>query len=114
MHQVLRNEGHEVLDTGDPEQAIELCESHPGEIALFITDMVLPKMSGPQVVERVRELRPETRIMYTTGYPGRATMPNGAGGNGMDLFEKPFTPGTLVAKVRAVLDSQVDAEVGAE
>jgi two-component system, cell cycle sensor histidine kinase and response regulator CckA len=103
IRQVLRNAGHEVLDTGDPEQAIELCESHPGEIALLITDVVLPKMSGPQVAERVRELRPETRIIYTTGYPGRAAMPNGALLNG-NFFEKPFTPGTLVAKVRAVLD----------
>jgi two-component system, cell cycle sensor histidine kinase and response regulator CckA len=111
IRQVLRNAGHEVLDTGDPERAIEMCESHPGEIALLITDIVLPKMSGTQVAERVHKLRPETRIIYTTGYPGRAAMPDG---NGMDLFQKPFTPGTLVAKVRAVLDSKVDAEVSAE
>ncbi len=110
IRQVLRNAGHEVLDTDDPEQAIKMCESHPGEIALLITDMVLPKMSGTQVAERVRELRPETRIMYTTGYSGRAAMPNGAHRNGMDLFEKPFTPETLVAKVRAVLAAEVRAE----
>jgi two-component system cell cycle sensor histidine kinase/response regulator CckA len=107
IRQVLCQAGHTVLDTGDPDEAIQLCERHPGEIALFITDMVLPKLSGPQVAERVLELRPGVRIIYTSGYPGKASIPNRLRQNGTTFFEKPFTPDTLVRKVRAVLDANM-------
>jgi PAS domain S-box-containing protein len=105
IRQVLCQAGHTVLDTGDPDEAIQLCEHHPGDIALFITDMVLPKVSGPQVAERVSQLRPGVKVIYTSGYPGKAGMPNGQRQNGTAFFEKPFTPDTLVRKVRAVLDA---------
>jgi two-component system, cell cycle sensor histidine kinase and response regulator CckA len=105
IRQVLSRAGHTVLDTGDPEEAIQLCQRHPGDIALFITDMVLPKLSGPQVAERVLQLRPGVRIIYTSGYPGKASIPNRLRQYGTTFFEKPFTPDTLVRKVRAVLDA---------
>jgi CheY-like chemotaxis protein len=105
IRQVLSRAGHTVLDTGDPDEAIQLCERHPGDIALFITDMVLPKLSGPQVAERVLQIRPGVRIIYTSGYPGKATIPNRLRQYGTTFFEKPFTPDTLVRKVRAVLDA---------
>jgi len=105
MRQVLAGAGHTVLDTGDPDEAIQLCERHPGDIALFITDMVLPKLSGPQVAERVLQIRPGVRIIYTSGYPAKATIPNRLRQYGTTFFEKPFTPDTLVRKVRAVLDA---------
>jgi hypothetical protein len=105
IRQVLSGAGHTVLDTGDPDEAIQLCERHPGDIALFITDMVLPKLSGPQVAERVLQIRPGVRIIYTSGYPGKATIPNRLRQYGTTFFEKPFTPDTLVRKVRAVLDA---------
>ena len=106
IRQVLSKAGHTVLDTGDPDEAIQLCEHHPGEIALFITDMVLPKLSGPQVAERVLQLRPGTRVIYTSGYPGKASVPNRLRKNGTTFFEKPFTPDTLVRKVPAVLEAE--------
>ena len=105
IRQVLCQAGHTVLDTGDPDEAIDLCERHPGEIALFITDMVLPKLSGQQVAERVSQLRPGVRIIYTSGYPGKGNVPSGLRQNGAVFFEKPFTPDTLVRKVRAMLDA---------
>jgi hypothetical protein len=106
MQQILCLAGHKVLDTGDPEEAIQLCERHEGNIDLFITDMVLPKLSGPQVVERVSPMRPEMRILYTSGYPGKSGLANGVHRNGAAFFEKPFTPDALVQKVRTVLDAE--------
>jgi len=105
IRQVLSKAGHTVLDTGDPDEAIQLCQRHPGDIALFITDMVLPKLSGPLVAERVMQLRPGVRVIYTSGYPGKASIPNRLRQFGTTFFEKPFTPDTLVRKVRAVLDA---------
>jgi two-component system, cell cycle sensor histidine kinase and response regulator CckA len=104
MRRVLSGEGHTVLDTGDPEEAIALCRQHSGNIALFITDMVLPKMSGPQVAERVVEMRPGIRIVYTSGYPGKTQIPARLRPYGTEFFEKPFSPDTLIDKVRSVLD----------
>jgi two-component system, cell cycle sensor histidine kinase and response regulator CckA len=104
MRQVLTREGHKVLDTGDADEAIALCTQHSGEIALFITDMVLPKLSGPKVAERVLQIRPEMRIIYTSGYPGKTHIPRHLRPHGTSFFEKPFTADTLVEKVRTVLD----------
>ena len=106
IRRVLCQAGHTVLDTGDPEEAIRLCERHTGDIALFITDVVLPKLSGPQVAERVMQMRPGVRVIYTSGYPGKGSIPNRLRQNGAAFFEKPFTPDTLVRKVRAVLDAE--------
>jgi len=106
IRQVLCQAGHTVLDTGDPDEAIQLCEHHPGKIALLITDMVLPKLSGPQVAERILQLRPGVKVIYTSGYPGKASIPNGHRQNGAAFFEKPFTPDTLVRKVRSMLDAE--------
>lgn len=106
IRQVLCKAGHTVLDTGDPEEAIQLCERHAGEIALFITDVVLPKLSGPEVVERVATMRPGMKIIYISGYPGKAAIPNLLRPTGAPFLEKPFTPDALVRKVREVLDGR--------
>jgi hypothetical protein len=106
MRQVLSRAGHTVLDTGDPEEAIRMCQRHSGEIDLFITDMVLPKLSGPQVAEQVLAIRPRMRVIYTSGYPGKTHIPSRLRRYGTTFFEKPFTPDTLVQRVRAVLDAQ--------
>ncbi|MDP9053525.1 MAG: response regulator [Acidobacteriota bacterium] len=104
MREVLTREGHTVLDTGDAEEAVALCRRHPGEISLLITDIVLPKSSGPQVAEAVAEIRPGVQIMYTSGYPGKVPVSDLLRQSGSVFFEKPFTADTLVRKVRAVLD----------
>jgi hypothetical protein len=106
MRQVLRSAGHTVLDTGDPDEAIQMCRRHGGEIDLFITDMVLPKLSGPQVVEQVLKIRPRVRVIYTSGYPGKTHIPSELRKHGTTFFEKPFTPDSLVQRVRAVLDGE--------
>jgi len=114
IRQVLSGAGHKVLDTGDSEEAIEMCRQHPGEIELFITDMVLPKLSGPQVAEQVLKIRPQMRVMYTSGYPGKTHIPNSLRKHGTAFFEKPFTPDSLIRRVRAVLDGEPGDHDGLE
>jgi hypothetical protein len=114
MRQVLVGAGHTVLDTGDPDEAIRLSRKHSGEIDLFITDMVLPKLSGPQVAERILEIRPGIRVIYTSGYPGKTNIPSRLRRHGATFFEKPFTPDSLVERVRAVLDGKKNGGPRAE
>ncbi len=115
MREVLVRRGYTVLDSGDPAEAIRICEQHRESIALLITDVIMPKMSGPQVVERVLETLPSLRILYISGYTGRALVQNGVGRIGpgqsrISFFAKPFTPEALASKVRAVLDAPVEVE----
>jgi DNA-binding NtrC family response regulator len=104
MHEVLSREGHRVIHTGDPEEALELCRQHSKEISLLVTDIVLPKLNGLQVAERVAQICPAIRIIYTSGYPGKAEIPEDLQPFGTDFFEKPFTADSFIRKVRAVLN----------
>ncbi len=115
IRQVLVSRGYTVLDTGDPTEAIRICE-RGGTIALLVTDVIMPKMSGPQVVERVIKLRPDMKILYTSGYTAKALVQHGVGQagigqNGIAFFAKPFAPEALAAKVREVLDSSAEIEL---
>src|SRR5581483_11943887 len=105
VRSILTRKGYTVLDTGDVDEALRLCEQHSGNIALLITDVIMPKMSGPQVAERALKLRPGLRILYTSGYTDNALGHHGVFQPGVTLFEKPFTPDALVRKVREVLDA---------
>ncbi len=105
IRQVLIRKGYEVLDTGDADEAIQICDQHDGEIALLITDVILPKMSGPQVAGQVLELRPEIKVLYTSGYTANALLHHGVRQQQPTFVEKPFTPDVLARKVREVLDT---------
>ncbi len=113
--------GYPVIAARDGEEALRLAEGHPEPIDLLITDVVMPAMSGPELVRRLVRLRPDVRILYMSGYVERSLELIGAsfagrqvGGDGQDLqpgsqtagfLQKPFTPEELATKVRELLDS---------
>jgi CheY-like chemotaxis protein len=105
IRQVLNTAGYRVLESRDVEEALELCERHEGVIALMVTDVVMPVMSGPQLAERVVKMRPEVKVLFSSGYPGAELEEQGLRPEEIHFFEKPFTPGALLRKVREVLDS---------
>ena len=113
VRQVLVRRGYTVLDTGDPAEAIAICERRGDTIDLLITDVIMPGMSGPQVVERVSRLHPEIRILYTSGYTARALIEHGVDQR-FSFFAKPFSPEALARKVRDVLDAMPGDEDGGE
>jgi PAS domain S-box-containing protein len=115
IRQVLVRRGYTVLDTGDPDEAIRICQQRGITIHLLITDVIMPKMSGPQVVEHVIKLCPEMRILYVSGYTAKALAqlesgPTSPGQPGISFFPKPFTPEALADKVREMLDELLDPE----
>ena len=77
---------------------------HTGPIDLLLTDVVMPRMSGRELVEQARPLRPEMRILYVSGYSEEAIARQGQLTEGIELLAKPFTPGVLTAKIRQLLD----------
>jgi len=97
--------GYTVLDAADGPSAIELSARHAGAIAVLVTDVVMPGMSGRELAERLAPTRPEMKVLYTSGYTDDAMVRQGVLNAGVAFLQKPFVPDSLARKVRDVLDS---------
>jgi CheY-like chemotaxis protein len=101
---VLKQNGYEVLEAENGEDALRVGEAHDGPIELMITDVVMPKMSGKETAERLQPLYPQMKVIYMSGYTDNAIVHCGVLAPGLNFLEKPFTPEGLARKVREVLD----------
>jgi CheY-like chemotaxis protein len=97
--------GYEVLVAETPKAAIALCLSHRSQIDLLLTDVVMPGLSGPELATQVTAIRPEIKILYMSGYTAQAIVHHGELDANTFFIQKPFTPSSLSAKVREVLNS---------
>jgi len=102
---LLEKGGYTILEASWPADALVTCRQHEGPIHLLLTDVVMPQMSGPELADRLQIMRPETRVLYMSGYTGDAIVHYGVLERGVPLVEKPFTPDLLARKVREVLDA---------
>jgi len=103
---LLEKLGYTVLDAGTAEDALALARAHRGPIHLLIADVVMPGESGRQLALRLAELRPDTRVLYTSGYTDDAIVHHGMLEPGLNYLQKPFTPAALARSVREVLDAK--------
>jgi PAS domain S-box-containing protein len=106
--QVLRQSGYEVLEASQGEEALALSNRHKGPIHLLLSDVVMPKLSGVELYERLRPQRPETRVLFMSGFTDTALLRYEVMTGEVDCFLKPFTPQTLTRMVREVLDRRAD------
>jgi signal transduction histidine kinase len=104
---VLQRSGYEVLDVPSGEAAERLFADDGFEVDLVLSDIVLKGMSGPQFAERLRTLRPSTRVLFMSGYADDTVLAFGAVDVNRSFLQKPFTPESLASKVRDVLDAAV-------
>ena len=100
---ILRKYGYEVLDAQSGGDAFLLCEQHPSTIHLLLTDVVMPRMSGPQLAARLLSVRPAMKVLYMSGYMDDAVVRHGIEVATIAFLQKPITPETLARKVREVL-----------
>ncbi len=103
MIEMLTHTGYGVLSAGDGAEALSLAERHPGPIHLLVTDVVMPGLTGREIADRVRRIRPETKVLYVSGYTHNVIMHHGVPDPGIIYLQKPFTPEGLAAKVREAL-----------
>jgi len=102
--QVLTSRGYRVLSAASFEEVEKICKRERGKIHLLLTDVVMPRVSGTEIARFVAERRPQTRILYMSGYTADTTVHHGVLEHGVAFLQKPFTPATLATKVREVLD----------
>jgi len=100
----LKRQGYEVLEAPDGGKAFMLCEAYKEPIHLILTDVVMPGMSGRKLVDRLKVIHPEMKILYMSGYTDNAILHHGILEPGTNFIQKPFTVESLPRKVREVLD----------
>jgi len=103
---VLRRQGYTVLEATNGEDALRLTKEHTGVIDLLFTDTVMPKMGGEVLIGHFKTIRPDTKILLTSGYTDKNFLQDSnSAANQVAFIQKPFTAVELTQKVRAVLDN---------
>jgi two-component system, cell cycle sensor histidine kinase and response regulator CckA len=101
---VLAQFGYTVVEAPNGEEALQLAEAYQGPIHLVLTDVVMPRMSGRDLAQRVVASHPEAKVLFMSGYTDDAVVQHGVQTQEVSLLRKPFTPYALAARVREVLD----------
>jgi CheY-like chemotaxis protein len=102
---ILQKYGYKVLEAPNGEEAIRIVQGQNGNpIHLMVTDVVMPRMSGRQLADRLASLWPGMKILYMSGYTDNAIVHHGVLEPGIAYIQKPFTPDGLASKVREILD----------
>jgi len=102
-HLILESLGYAVLTASTPESALTQAEAYQGNIDLLITDVVMPKMNGRQLAERLLAIRPLLRCLFMSGYTANVIAHRGVLDQGVDFIQKPFSMQAMAVKIRAVL-----------
>jgi CheY-like chemotaxis protein len=105
MGSSLEMRGYAVLKACHGKEAVVICRRHAGPIHLLLTDIVMPQMTGPELVQRVSLVHPETKVLYLSGYTSDALNRRNMTEPSTAFLQKPFTPDALARRVRAVLDA---------
>ena len=107
----LRRRGHRVLEAVDGEAALSVIAREKGTIDLVITDLVMPRLGGRELGERLKAMGHEAAILFMSGYTGDAVTQRAMVDEGSDFLEKPFTPDQLLHRVDEILRSHRPAGV---
>ncbi len=100
----LTDQGYQVLDAENGEVALVVAREHHAEIALVLTDVVMPKMGGRELVEQLRKIRPTIRVLYMSGYTAASIDEQDVVEPGTSFLRKPFALAEMLGKVREALD----------
>jgi CheY-like chemotaxis protein len=103
LQRTLEGNGFYVLSASDGAEALRLCQQHDGAISLTVSDIVMPRLKGLQMMEHIRAVRPKMKFLFITGFADEFSELRELIMNGGEVLEKPFLPSELVGKVEKML-----------
>jgi CheY-like chemotaxis protein len=106
VERILRRNGYQVIVAANGVEAIMAAHAHGAHIDLLLTDVVMPKMQGKELAERMAKIQPGIRVLFMSGYAQPTLGPSGTLDDGVMLLEKPFTEPLLLARIREVLEAK--------
>jgi PAS domain S-box-containing protein len=107
---LLRAKGYAVIEANNGQEALRVASEQPDKrIALLLTDVIMPEMGGRDLAERFHAVRPDTKVLFCSGYTHEAIDRNGELEPGVAFLQKPFTPLALASKIREVLETGAPA-----
>jgi CheY-like chemotaxis protein len=106
ISEVLSAKGYQVLTATDGLSGLELARSFKGTIDLLVSDLCMPKLGGIELAAKLKDSRPETKVLFVSGYPGDQVVQRPAASAGAPILQKPFDMRYLAAAVRCVLDGR--------
>jgi PAS domain S-box-containing protein len=104
VYRTLSLQGYRVLQAADGQEALDLAEQSQGPIHLLVTDVVMPRIGGAQLVRRLAAKRPGLKVLFVSGFPADELGPHGILDDDANFLKKPFSPDSLAQKVRTLLD----------
>lgn len=104
VQRTLQSRGYTLLKARRGDEALLIAGQHEGTIDLLLTDVVMPQMSGREVAERLKALRPQLKVLFISGYTDDTMVKHGLLTAEIEFLLKPFSPNVLASKVREVLD----------
>ena len=113
LHRALEGHGFSVFSAADGAEALRLCQQQDGTIDLVVSDVVMPRLNGLELSERIRAARPETKFLFITGFGDQFPELRERIKYGANILEKPFLPSELLLKVEDTLN-QGKAATGTE
>ena len=102
---ILEKLGYIVLSANTPVEALRLAKGYDGEIALLLTDVIMPEMNGRELANHIRDIRPNVKCLFMSGYTADVIAHHGVIDEGIHFVQKPLTIRSLAEKVREVLDA---------
>ena len=103
--EVLEKYGYTVLEAANGEEALVVAERHLGSVDLLLSDVVMPRMGGPELAQALLLRRPSVKILYMSAYTEHPMVRRGVVDAGVAFLQKPFTPTVLVSRIRELLEA---------
>jgi CheY-like chemotaxis protein len=103
IRKILATRGHNVLEASDGEAALSLLGQHQGRIDLVLTDLVMPRIGGRELADRIRDMGHPAALLFMSGYAGDTAVTQSLLEPGSAFIEKPFTPEVLLFRIDELL-----------
>ncbi|HQB81851.1 MAG TPA: response regulator [Candidatus Rifleibacterium sp.] len=101
--EILKKLGYNLIEAANGREALEIFKKHGSIIDLMLTDLMMPGMTGRELAEKVREISPRTRILFTSACTDDVIDGQEIADQGLNFIAKPFSLGSLAIKIRSVL-----------